>query len=111
MANSIWGAGTSAGLVVTVPLVAWLTLWLGWRWTFLVTGLIGFVWTVAWLALFWPPREHSRVTAAEREMLEDDARIGLAFGLLVPPGADALGRCQELENPGWGGVDPYFVLD
>ena len=73
MANSIWGAGTSAGLVVTVPLVAGLTVWMGWRWAFLATGMLGFVWTIAWYTYFRLPREHPSITTEELELLERDA--------------------------------------
>ena len=46
------GAGTSAGMVLSVPLVAWITLWLGWRAAFVITGLLGLVWLFSWLAFF-----------------------------------------------------------
>lgn len=50
--NGIWGAGTSVGTIVAVPLVAWLTINMGWRTAFLVTGLMGFAWLIAWLVLY-----------------------------------------------------------
>lgn len=53
--NGIWGAGTSVGTILAVPLVAWLSIVAGWRTAFLVTGLIGFVWLMAWLALYRSP--------------------------------------------------------
>ncbi len=58
LANGIWSAGTSAGLIVSVPVVAWLTLRFGWRSAFLVVGVTGFVWIAAWLLLYRPPEEH-----------------------------------------------------
>lgn len=56
-ANSIWSAGVSAGQVVSVPLVAWITVTMDWRYSFIVTGMFGFLWLLAWLRLYRsPPR-------------------------------------------------------
>jgi MFS transporter, ACS family, hexuronate transporter len=51
-ANGMWGAGTSVGTIVAVPLVAWITLAFGWRMAFVLTGAVGLVWLVLWLAFF-----------------------------------------------------------
>lgn len=55
LANGIWGAGTSAGLIVSVPMVAWLTVRFGWRSAFVVVGMTGFVWVAVWLILYRQP--------------------------------------------------------
>lgn len=65
LANGIWGAGTSAGLIISVPVVAWLTLRFGWRSAFIVVGLTGFVWIAAWLTLYRPPDQHPALDARE----------------------------------------------
>lgn len=49
-ATGVWGAGSSVGAVIAVPLVAWVAVTAGWRSAFVITGAIGF----AWLALWWP---------------------------------------------------------
>ena len=72
MANSIWGAGSSAGLVLTVPLVASLTVWWGWNWAFLITGMMGFLWVIVWWIFFRLPEEHPRITTNELELLKRD---------------------------------------
>jgi MFS transporter, ACS family, hexuronate transporter len=51
--NGTWAAGTSIGTIVAVPLVASLTVAIGWRAAFLATGMVGFVWLIAWLT--WYP--------------------------------------------------------
>lgn len=58
--NGLWGAGTSVGTIVAVPLVAWLTVKMGWRTAFVATGLVGFVWLIAWLALYRTPEVDAR---------------------------------------------------
>ena len=66
MATSIFSAGTAIGAVVAVPIVAFATAWLGWRTSFLVTGLLGFLWLIPWLLLYGRPEDHPRLSPEER---------------------------------------------
>jgi ACS family hexuronate transporter-like MFS transporter len=49
-----------------------ITLTLGWRATFLITGSFTLVWLVVWLAVYRPPRRHARLGAAELALIESD---------------------------------------
>ena len=80
LANGLWGAGTSVGLVVSVPLVAWLTLRFGWRSAFVIMGMSGLVWIGAWLYLYHPPDQHPALGADEL------AHIRAGAGPAVAPG-------------------------
>lgn len=71
-ATGLWSAGVSAGLVISVPIVAWINLTLGWQWAFILTGLVGLVWLAAWLWLYRLPREHPAVTDAELSHIHQD---------------------------------------
>ena len=48
--------GSAFGAVLAPPLTAWLALKFGWRGAFLTTGLLGFVWVIAWFAVAAPRR-------------------------------------------------------
>lgn len=48
----VFNAGSSIGSAIAPPLVAWVTLQYGWRAAFVVTGLLGFGWLVAWMLLY-----------------------------------------------------------
>jgi ACS family hexuronate transporter-like MFS transporter len=72
-ATGLWSAGVSAGLVISVPIVAWINLTLGWRWAFVLTGLVGLVWLAAWLWLYRLPRAHSAVTDEELRHISEDS--------------------------------------
>ncbi|MSU52941.1 MAG: MFS transporter [Opitutaceae bacterium] len=48
----ILGAGGTIGAVVAFPLVTYLALNHGWRMAFVVVGALGFLWVIAWLAVF-----------------------------------------------------------
>jgi ACS family hexuronate transporter-like MFS transporter len=67
IAMAIFNGGASMGGVIAFPLVAgFLEPHFGWRKTFLIIGSAGFVWLVAWLAVYHPLAQHPRVTVEER---------------------------------------------
>jgi len=72
LATGIFNAGTNIGAIITPLLVPWIALHLGWRWAFLFTGALGFIWLALWLALYRRPEEHLRCTAAERAYIKSD---------------------------------------
>ena len=73
LATGIWSAGVAAGLVVSVPIVAWVSLTLGWQWAFILTGVAGFAWLALWLWMYRLPQSHPAVTAAELRYITEDA--------------------------------------
>jgi ACS family hexuronate transporter-like MFS transporter len=48
LATGVFNAGASLGAIVGPLLVPLLCLHFGWRWTFVLTGLMGLVWLPAW---------------------------------------------------------------
>lgn len=71
-AASIFDSGVRIGPVVTLPIVSWLILTFGWRMSFVVTGLLGFVWIVFWLKFYHEPEEHPKVTPEELKYLQKE---------------------------------------
>jgi MFS transporter, ACS family, hexuronate transporter len=72
LATGIFNAGTNVGAVVTPLVVPWITIHWGWRWAFVLTGAIGFVWLAFWLALYRKPEEHPRVSKEELRYIRSD---------------------------------------
>jgi MFS transporter, ACS family, hexuronate transporter len=68
-ANGLVNAAAATGAIISPPLIAWITLRYGWRFAFVVTGLMGFVWLAVWLILYRLPSEHPRVSPAERDYI------------------------------------------
>ena len=62
MMIGIGNMAANFGAVVTPLAVPPLTLWLGWRAAFLVTGGLGLLWVVAWLAVRMPPAYEAAAT-------------------------------------------------
>jgi ACS family hexuronate transporter-like MFS transporter len=69
LAIGIFNAGTNVGAIVTPLVVPWITVHWGWRWAFIATGSLGFVWLIFWVWIYRRPEEHPRVTAAELDYI------------------------------------------
>jgi ACS family hexuronate transporter-like MFS transporter len=65
LATGIFNAGTNTGAILTPLLVPWIALTFGWRWAFIITGSLGFVWLGFWLALYRSPEDQPRLSSAE----------------------------------------------
>ncbi len=72
LATGIFNAGTNVGVVVAALLVPWITLTLGWRWAFILTGLLGLLWIPVWRAVYRDPAAHPRVSPAELAYIRSD---------------------------------------
>ena len=59
LANGVAIGGAAIGAVVSPPLTIFLSANYGWRWSFVIPGLIGVVWVIAWLMLPKPPKVES----------------------------------------------------
>ncbi|HXG54300.1 MAG TPA: MFS transporter [Vicinamibacterales bacterium] len=82
----IFNTGAAVGGALSPPLIAWLALAYGWRMTFVLTGLLGFIWLALWLALFRTPGEHPWITEAERAHILDGAMPDKDAGPAWRPG-------------------------
>ncbi|KQN06972.1 MFS transporter [Sphingomonas sp. Leaf25] len=65
LAAGILNAGANVGAIATPIIVPIITLAYGWRAAFIITGMLGFVWLVAWLIFYRAPERHPRVSAQE----------------------------------------------
>lgn len=87
LATGIFNAGTNIGAIVTPLIVPWIAVHLGWRWAFLLTGVLGFAWLILWLWLYRNPEQHPYCTSGERAYIQSDpvAPAGkIRWGQLLP---------------------------
>ena len=77
-AQGLTHAASRVGAALTPALVVMMMLRFGWRAPFFFFGLIGLVWSAVW---YWyyrdTPGEHSRISAAERRLIEESIGIPL----------------------------------
>jgi MFS family permease len=78
LATSIFDSGSRIGTAVSLPLVTWVIAEWGWRISFAVTGLLGLVWLVFWLAIYRDPDKHKSVTPEQIAALQAERPKAIA---------------------------------
>jgi MFS transporter, ACS family, aldohexuronate transporter len=114
LATALYDSGSSIGGAVAPFLILPVYLRWGWRVAFVVPGLLGFLWLIAWRRLYYRPQEHLRISDAEREMILADTQEAASAGKTRLRWADLLKLPQT-----WGTIiskaftDPvwFFVTD
>ena len=70
LAVAIFDSGSSVGGAVAALCVPLIALAIGWRWAFVFTGCIGFVWLIVWLRVYHPLDKHPRVSTQEVALIK-----------------------------------------
>lgn len=71
LAHGINFSGSRLGAAFSLFLMPWLISVIGWRWTFVVNGLIGIVWATVWLIWFRDnPKDNRKINKAELDYIE-----------------------------------------
>ena len=66
---AVFSNGNVLGSIIAPPLVAFLSLHLGWRWAFGITGGLGLVLWAVWRHVYHSPENHPRLTEEERAVI------------------------------------------
>jgi ACS family hexuronate transporter-like MFS transporter len=102
---AIFNGGASMGGVIAPLLVArLLDPLVGWRISFLIVGVLGFLWLVAWLAIYRPLSQHPRVSQREREYIMEGQPV------VVQGPAPSLASLLALRQT-WGILLARFLVD
>ena len=78
LATGIFNSGSNVGAIIaplTVPLIAET---IGWKWAFVITGALGFVWLVLWMVIYEVPARHARLTKSEFDYITSDDEPAVA---------------------------------
>jgi len=107
LAQGIFNSGAAIGAIISAPLVALLYEAVGWRATFLLIGLLGFLWLLPWLFIYRAdPDAHPWLSAEERAHIEDrDGAAAKAAG--YAPSLRQLLRHRQ----SWAIIVSRFFLD
>jgi MFS transporter, ACS family, hexuronate transporter len=113
IAVALFDSGSAIGAAVAPALVVWLFhVFADWRPAFLITGALGFLWLLAWLATYQRPEEHPRISDSERALILE-GRSGA--GKRPAPTRAPLSMLVRYRQT-WGVVlakailDPYWFL-
>ena len=109
LVTGIFNSGTNVGAILAPAFIPWITLKFGWQAAFLATGLFGAIWIVWWIARYYSPEDHPRVSASELQYIRDDPTEPVAeipwTKLLTYRQTWAYSATKFLTDPIW-----YFYL-
>ncbi len=72
LATALFDSGSSLGGAIAPFLVLGIYFRWGWRPAFMIPGVLGFIWMLAWRWLYYPPEVHPRVESAELQLIVAD---------------------------------------
>src|SRR5258708_22319105 len=75
LAIGIFNAGSNIGAILTPIIVPAITLALGWRTAFVLTGLLSLIWLPVWWIFYRTPEHHPKVGAAELAYIRNDGLL------------------------------------
>jgi MFS transporter, ACS family, hexuronate transporter len=111
VATALFDSGSSIGGAIAPFIVLSLYFRWGSRPAFIVPGLLGLLWLIAWRWLYYTPQEHPRISEAERQMILADHGDEKVDVVERPPWRDLLKLPQT-----WGTIiartftDPVFFF-
>ena len=72
LSTGIFNSGSNLGAIIAPLTVPFIAMAWGWKWAFILTGLIGFVWLILWFIFYEVPAKQKRLSAAEYEYIHSD---------------------------------------
>jgi ACS family hexuronate transporter-like MFS transporter len=76
LATGLFNSGANAGAILGPLMVPWIAMHWGWRWAFVCTGALGFLWIGPWL-FFTRPRRNSAAPRASEPIVPRTAWMQL----------------------------------
>jgi MFS transporter, ACS family, aldohexuronate transporter len=118
LAAAFYDSGSSVGGAIAPFLILPVYLRWGWRVAFVIPGLLGLLWLIAWRRLYHLPREHPRISDTERQMILAETRELEAVGkprarwldLLKLPQTWGTIISKALTDPVWFFVTDWFPI-
>lgn len=113
LAQGIFNSGAAIGGIISIPLIAFLSIYFSWKMIFVLVGLAGLLWLIPWLVLVKaPPISHPWITKEERDYIltgqqnQDVDESGEADDSYVPSTAEILSHKQS-----WGVIIASAAID
>ena len=101
-AVGVFNAGSNIGAIVTPLIVPVIIQFFDWRMAFVITGVIGLLWVIAWIAIYRRPSEEKKLLPAELAYIQQDP----------PDGAKKLGWFAILpKRETWAYALGKFLID
>ncbi len=120
LATAFFDSGSSVGAAVAPIAILSIYFRWGWRPAFMIPGLLGFLWLIAWRWLYETPEKHKRISQAELQTIladkaEDSRREGDSAqipwrDLLKFPQTWGVIAAKLCSDPVWFFVTDWFPI-
>jgi ACS family hexuronate transporter-like MFS transporter len=118
LAGGIYNIGASVGSMLAPPLVVWAILKYNWQASFVITGGLGLIWAVLWLAFYNPPERHPALSGGERDhilsgqekRLQSDGTRPSILKILRQRNFWGIAIPRFLADPTWGTLSMWLPL-
>jgi ACS family hexuronate transporter-like MFS transporter len=75
-AQGIFNSGAAIGGIISIPLIAFLSIYFSWKVIFILVGITGLLWLIPWLILVKaPPKKHPWITDEERDYILSGQKV------------------------------------
>tara|TARA_R110002073_G_scaffold108336_1_gene243318 strand:- start:30071 stop:31339 length:1269 start_codon:yes stop_codon:yes gene_type:complete len=109
VAQGIFNAGAAIGSIIAAPTVAELFGVYGWKVTFIIIGVLGFLWIIPWLIMNKKrPKDHPWITDEEKEHIVS-GRHQSRQGEDISKGLSVLKLLSMKES--WGVIASRFFIE
>ena len=71
-ATGIFNSGSNIGAIVAPLTVPWIAENMGWKWAFILTGAVGFIWLILWVWIYEIPAKNKRLSKEEFDFINSD---------------------------------------
>lgn len=111
--------GSSIGAVLAPPLVVAAIAVGSWEWAFVIVGVLGIVWTIAWLVFYKHPKDQERLSDEEREFIlsgqeaqysADSTEKKPWYEIMASRNFWAFGLPRFLSEPAWQTFNAWIPL-
>src|ERR1700749_3385555 len=72
LATVTFNSGANIGAIIAPLTVPFIAITWGWRWAFVITGSIGFIWLVLWLVFYEIPTRQKHLSKVEFNYINSD---------------------------------------
>ena len=71
-ATGLFNSGSTVGAISAPIIVSVIALNFSWKWAFIATGALGFIWVIFWLAYYQHPAKHPKLSKEEYNFIHQD---------------------------------------
>ena len=74
-AAAIFNSAQYFATVLFAPLMGWIVFYFGWQYVFVVMGVLGILFSGAWIKVIYDPKDHPRINHAELNYIESNGAL------------------------------------